>query len=209
LQHTTLGKKFEIFGPKGADMKKILMPSFSISIGIALFIAALATGALAQTAQGTGTQPAAAQTQPPVAQSPAAAAKLGAYVYPKNHQDAAQQQKDEAECYTWAKQQTGIDPDAPAQAPQQAQQAKGGGAKGAAGGAAGGAAIGAIAGDAGQGAAIGATAGAVRGRRQQKKANKQAEQQAKQQSSAQQQEALAKVKSAFSSCIDARGYSVK
>jgi hypothetical protein len=186
-------------------MKKILMSSFSISIGVGMFIAALATGALAQTAQqGTGTQPAAAQAQPPVGQS-SASAKLGAYVYPKNHQDAAQQQKDEAECYTWAKQQTGIDPDAPAQAPQQAQQAKGGGARGAAGGAA----IGAIAGDAGQGAAIGATAGAVRGRRQQKKANKQAEQQAKQQSSAQQQEALAKVKSAFSSCIDARGYSVK
>jgi len=189
-------------------MKKILMSSFSISIGVVAFIAALATGALAQTAQqGAGTQPAAAQGQPPVAQS--ASARLGAYVYPKNHQDAAQQQKDEAECYTWAKQQTGIDPDAPPPAPQQAQQAKGGGAKGAAGGAAGGAEIGAIAGDAGQGAAIGATAGAVRGRRQQKKANKQAEQQAKQQSSAQQQEALTKVKSAFSSCIDARGYSVK
>ena len=190
-------------------MKKILMSSLRMSIGVGLFITTLATGALAQTAQqGTGTQPAAAQAHPPVRQSPASA-KLGAYVYPKNHQDAAQQQKDEAECYTWAKQQTGIDPDAPAQAPQQAQQAKGGGAKGAAGGAAGGAAIGAIAGDAGEGAAIGATAGAVRGRRQQKKANKQAEQQAKQQSSAQQQEALAKVKSAFSSCIDARGYSVK
>jgi hypothetical protein len=186
-------------------MKKILMSSFGISIGVSVFIAALATGALAKTAQqGAGTQPAAAQAQPPVGQSPASA-KLGAYVYPKNHQDAAQQQKDEADCYTWAKQQTGIDPDAPVQAPQQAQQAKGGSAKGAAGGAA----IGAIAGDAGQGAAIGATTGAVRGRRQQKKANKQAEQQAKQQSSAQQEEALAKVKSAFSSCIDARGYSVK
>ena len=190
-------------------MKKILMSFFSFSIGVAMLVAAHATGVLAQTAQqGTGQQPAAAQAQPPLGQSPASA-KLGAYVYPKNHQDAAQQQKDEAECYTWAKQQTGIDPDAPAQAPQQAQKAKGGGAKGAAGGAAGGAAIGAIAGDAGEGAAIGATAGAVRGRRQQKKANKQAEQQAQQQSSAQHQEALTKVKSAFSSCIDARGYSVK
>ena len=185
-------------------MKKILMQSFSTSIGVALFLAPLASGASGQSAQqGAGQQPAAAQGQS------SASAKLGAYVYPKNHQDAAQQQKDEAECYSWAKQQTGIDPDAPAQAPQQAQQAKGGGAKGTAGGAAGGAAIGAIAGDAGQGAAIGATAGAVRGRRQQKKANKQAEQQAQQQSSAQQQEALTKVKSAFSSCIDARGYSVK
>lgn len=190
-------------------MKKIFMQSFSTSIGVVLFLAALASGASGQSApQGAGQQPSGAQAQPPMGQSPAAA-KLGAYVYPRNNQGAAQQQKDEAECYTWAKQQTGIDPDAPAPAPQQAQQAKGGGAKGAAGGAAGGAAIGAIAGDAGTGAAIGATAGAVRGRRQQKKANKQAEQQAQQQSSAQQQEALAKVKSAFSSCIDARGYSVK
>jgi outer membrane protein with glycine zipper len=190
-------------------MKKMLMPSFSTIIGVALFVAALATLGLGQSApQGAGQQSAATQAQPPVGQSPAAA-KLGAYVYPRNNQGAAQQQKDETECYTWAKQQTGIDPDAPAPAPQQAQQAKGGGAKGAAGGAAGGAAIGAIAGDAGTGAAIGATAGAVRGRRQQKKANKQAEQQAQQQSSAQRQAALAKVKSAFSSCIDARGYSVK
>jgi hypothetical protein len=37
----------------------------------------------------------------------------------------------------------------------------------------------------------------------------QAEQQAQQQSGAQQQEALNKFKNAFSSCIDARGYSVK
>jgi hypothetical protein len=79
----------------------------------------------------------------------------------------------------------------------------------AAGGAAGGAAIGAIAGDAGTGAAVGATAGAVRGRRQQKKANKQAEQQAAQQGQAQQQQTLDTFRRAFSSCIDAKGYSVK
>ena len=53
-------------------MKKILMSSFGISIGVGVFIAALATGALAKTAQqGAGTQPAAAQAQPPVGQSPA------------------------------------------------------------------------------------------------------------------------------------------
>jgi hypothetical protein len=43
-------------------MKKILMSSFSISIGVGVFIAALATGGLAQTApQGTGMRPAATQ----------------------------------------------------------------------------------------------------------------------------------------------------
>ena len=63
--------------------------------------------------------------------------------------------------------------------------------------------------DAGTGAAVGATAGAVRGRRQQKKANKQAEQQAEQKTQAQQQQALATFKNAFSACMDARQYSVK
>ena len=149
-----------------------------------------------------------AQAQAPQGQA-SPSSKLGLFVYPRNNQNAAQQQKDEAECYAWARQQTGIDPSAPPPAPQKAEQAKGGGAKGAAGGAAGGAAVGAVAGDAGKGAAIGATAGAVHGRRQQKKANKQAEQQAQQQASAQQKETLNKFKNAFSSCTDARGYSVK
>jgi len=121
-------------------MKKILMPSFSTIMRVALFVAALASASGQSAPQGAGQQPSGAQAQPPAGQSPAAA-KLGAYVYPRNNQDAAQQQKDETECYTWAKQQTGIDPDAPAPAPQQAQQAKGGGAKGAAGGAAGAATI--------------------------------------------------------------------
>jgi outer membrane lipoprotein SlyB len=139
-----------------------------------------------------------------------ASAKLGVFVYPKHSQDASQQQKDENECYGWAKQQTAIDPAAiQSQPAPEAAQNQGGGAKGAAGGAAGGAAVGAIAGDAGKGAAIGATAGAVRGRRQQKKANQEAEKQAQAQGNAQQQESLNKFKSAFSSCIDARGYSVK
>jgi len=149
------------------------------------------------------------QVQSPAGQN-TPGAKLGVFVYPKNNQSPQQQQKDENECYSWAKQQTAIDPGAPSTpAPQQAQKAQGGGVRGAAGGAAGGAAIGAIAGDAGEGAAIGATAGAVRGRRQQRKANKQAEQQAKQQAGAQQQQGMSTFRNAFSSCIDARGYSVR
>jgi len=148
-----------------------------------------------------------AQTAPAAQQSPAA--KLGVFPYPTKGQDAAQQQKDEGECYGWAKQQTGIDPAAPPPAAPEAQKVKGGGVKGAAGGAAGGAAIGAIAGDAGTGAAIGATAGAVRGRRQAKKANKQAEAQAQAQAGAQQQQTLDTFKKAFGGCMDGRGYSVK
>jgi hypothetical protein len=149
------------------------------------------------------------QAQPPIGQN-STSATLGVFVYPKHKQDASQQQKDENECYGWAKQQTAIDPAAiQSQQTPEAEKKQGGGAKGAAGGAAGGAALGAIAGDAGKGAAMGATVGTVRGRRQQKKANKEAEKQAQTQASAQQQESLNKFKNAFSSCIDARGYSVK
>jgi hypothetical protein len=164
------------------------------------------------------------------------AKSIGMFAYPKNKQDADQQLKDEGECYTSAKQNTGFDPQAPGpQAPsaesqqaaqkQAAEQAgqsapKGGAVKGGAKGAAGGAAIGAIAGDAGQGAAIGATAGAVAGRRQQKKAQKsaqkqaaeqtaQSQQQAQAQANAQQQGALDGFKRSFSACMDARGYSVQ
>lgn len=146
--------------------------------------------------------------QATTAASGSPAAKIGLFVNPKDSQSPGQQAEDENACYATAQQQTGTDPTAPASPPEAAKK-QGGGAKGAAGGAAGGAAIGAIAGDAGTGAAIGATAGAVRGRRQQKKANKQAEQQAAQQGQAQQQQKLDTFRRAFSSCIDAKGYSVK
>jgi hypothetical protein len=143
------------------------------------------------------------------ASSGSPAAKVGLFVNPKNNQTPQQQAEDENACYATAQQQTGIDPAAPAAPPPEAAKARGGGVKGAARGAAGGAAIGAIADDAGTGAAAGATAGAVRGRRQQRKANKQAEQQAAQQSQTQQQQKLDTFRRAFSSCIDAKGYSVK
>jgi len=173
-----------------------------------LFVACLMTAGLADLlASGQEQQTPAAPQSASAQQSPAA--RLGMFPYPKNNQSAAQQQKDENECYSWAKQQTGIDPAAAPPPPQEAKKAKGGGAKGAAGGAAGGAAIGAIAGDTGKGAAIGATAGAVRGRRQQKKANKQAEKQAEATSGQQKQQTLDVFKKAFGGCMDGRGYSVK
>src|ERR1700692_2117516 len=88
---------------------------------------------------------------------------IGVFAFPKNNQNAAQPLKDESECYGMAKQQTGIDPQAPPpepmsaeqkqaqqeQAPDNAQQVQGTRVRGAARGTAGGAAIGAIAGDAG------------------------------------------------------------
>src|SRR5277367_457336 len=99
------------------------------------------------------------------------ASVLGVYAFPANGQSSGQQSRDEGSCYTWAANNTGIDPfrasqQAQAQTQAAAQQAQnvqqqqlGAGVKGAAGGAAGGALIGAIAGDAGKGAAIGAAVG--------------------------------------------------
>ena len=134
------------------------------------------------------------QAPSPKASASSPAKSIGLFAYPMNQQDPEQQLKDENDCYSSAKQQTGVDAQAPPpadpsaeeqqaaqkQAAQQAAAAtpKGGAVKGSARGAAGGAAIGAIAGDAGTGAAVGATAGAVRGRRQQKKAQQGAQQQA-------------------------------
>lgn len=181
----------------------------SKTLVVLIFGACLATAGLTNLFAGEPGQ----QQPPSSAQAASAqqspAARLGMFPYPKNNQSAAQQQKDEGECYGWAKQQTGIDPAAPAPPPQEAKKVKGGGAKGAAGGAAAGAAVGAIAGDTGEGAAAGAAVGAMRGRRQQRKANKQSEKQAEAAAGQQQQQTMDVFKKAFAGCMDGRGYSVK
>ena len=169
---------------------------------------------------GFGSSTAFTQTTP--AAAPAATPKpatLGLAVYPGSGQDAAQQAKDEDECYAWANKQTGIDPTA-APAPAAAVDApKGGAVKGAARGAARGAAVGAAGDDdyqrdegnldAGEGAAAGAAAGAVRGRRKQKKAGKQAEAQAAQTAQAQDASKKDTFKKSWGACLEGRGYSVK
>ena len=80
----------------------------------------LAGAALAQ----APAQPAPAAAPP--AAAPAAAAPAGApaqdavasmlkvYVFPANNQTPDQQAKDSNDCYAWAKQQSGVDPAAPA-----------------------------------------------------------------------------------------------
>jgi hypothetical protein len=133
---------------------------------------------------------------------------LGVVPYPSKGQSPAQQNKDEGECYAWAKQQTGIDPMAVASAPPPPSgPAAGGGerVKGAARGAAGGAAVGAIAGDTGKGAAAGAVVGTMAGGKQ-----------ARQNQAAQQQQAQAakgatiqQFNKAFGACMEGRGYVVK
>lgn len=131
-------------------------------------------------------------------------------IYPAKGQSAAQQQKDEAECYTWAKGQTGYDP---AQATQYAsappqQEIGGERVRGAARGAAGGALIGAIAGDAGKGAAIGAAGGTMVGGSRQRRKRDENDQAAAQyqQAAGQQQQNFQR---AYGACFEGRGYTVR
>ena len=153
------------------------------------------------------------------------ASTLDVFVFPTEGQDTSQQSKDEAECYSWAADNTGSDPfqlesdneQAQAQAEQQVEQTEqatqGAGAKGAVRGAAAGALIGEVSGgDAGESAAYGAAVGAVASRRRSRSANQQAEQQAEQQSAASQQatdEQVGNFKKAFSVCLEAHDYMVK
>jgi hypothetical protein len=165
-----------------------------------------------------------AQVQPPSGQK-SLAATLSIYAFPTKGQTPSQQSEDEAACYQYAVQQTGVDPfqvqqqaqanaQQTAAAQQQAQQAgAGAGAKGAVGGAAAGALIGEIASDdPGKGAAYGAAAGLLIGHRRKKEAQEQAQAQVQQQSQAQQQATAAQMtdfKKAFSVCMQAKNYMVQ
>ncbi len=153
------------------------------------------------------------------------ASTLEVYVFPTQGQAADQQSMDEAECYSWATDNTGSDPfELQQQSEQQAQQTeqqvqqaqaatRGAGARGALKGAAAGALIGEVTGgDAGEGAAYGAAAGVVAGRRRSRSASQQAQHQAQEQGAAQQQasaEQVGNFKKAFSVCLEAKDYMVK
>ena len=120
---------------------------------------------------------------------------LAQSAYPAKGQSPEQQQRDMAECQSWAMQQTG----GPAAAPQ--PTATGQGVRGAARGAAVGAVGGAIGGDAGKGAAAGAAAGAVVGgvrRRQDRRA-----------AAAASSQQNASFSGAIAACLEGRGYTVK
>jgi hypothetical protein len=158
----------------------------------------------------------------------AGASAQGLIIYPAKGQSQGQQNKDEGECQTWAKNSTGVDPlvlaqqasqPAPAAAPAPQQQVGGERVRGAARGAAGGAVVGAIAGDAGKGAAIGAVGGTMVGgarQRQKQRYNADTQQQAAAQTQANAANQSGNVKSqlatfnrAYSACLEGRGYTVK
>ncbi len=137
--------------------------------------------------------------------------KVGLYVFPAQGQDAAQTNKDESECYTWAVQQSGVDPlnppkveTAPVETGPDGTVVKSG-VKGAAMGAA----IGAIAGDAGKGAAIGAVSGGFGGMGK-RRMGRQVQQASSQQAAANKEAQLMNnFKKAYSVCLEGKGYTVK
>ena len=136
---------------------------------------------------------------------------LGLYVFPSNNQDQATQEADEASCYKWAQEHTGVDPLSPTkvEAAQVDRAADGTAVVGAVGGAAAGAAIGAIAGDAGKGAAIGAVVGGLRGRRAKVVGDEMEQQANNQDAAAQEKAAMDNYKKAYTACMEGKGYTVK
>jgi hypothetical protein len=128
-------------------------------------------------------------------------------IYPAKGQSTEQQQKDDGECYVWAKNATGIDPVALNAAPSPAPApAKGQAAKGALRGAAGGALVGEVVDDnPGGGAAAGAVVGAARSAQKGKQAQAQHQSQAK----ASQQQAMSTYYRGFGACMEGRGYVIK
>ncbi|MBF6986515.1 YMGG-like glycine zipper-containing protein [Cupriavidus sp. IK-TO18] len=128
--------------------------------------------------------------------------------YPAKGQSQQQQASDDGACYSWAKQQSGIDPAQAAAAPPPAQPQSGQRVRGAAGGAAAGAVVGAMAGDAGKGAAVGAATGTVAGGVAHRQSRRQANA-ASQQAQANTSQAMGSYYQAWSACMQGRGYSVK
>ena len=137
------------------------------------------------------------------------------YIYPKQGQSNEQMEKDKYDCHSWAKQQSGFDPMAPAAPsapPPQSAAPQGGVVRGAARGALLGVTAGAIAGDAGKGAAIGAASGGLMGgmrSRDQASREKAAQQQYAQQQAANSAALRQAYNRAFTACMEGKGYTVK
>ena len=200
----------------------------AIALACALALQAQAQtspGAALQSAPSQGTAPqTAAQAKPTPVSGPDLASSAGVMVYPAKGQSTDQQAQDEAQCFSWAREQSGYDPMNPPPPPSASLPSSGdhsddvarGALGGAAVGAAGGALIGAIGGNAGKGAGIGAAAGLLTGgvrahdreERDDDRARAQAQANLDEQRAAR-QELAHKFKRAMSVCLEARGYATK
>ena len=147
-----------------------------------------------------------AQNAPPVK---GMASTVGLYVYPKTKQNATQQLTDEQQCYSNAKSQTGYNPDATSTATNTTKTAtpksndksvQQGAMRGAM-----------IARASGGNPAVGARRGAIMAGIEDKRKQKEQTQQQPKTTTAKtaQQQSLDNFKRSMSSCLDARGYSVR
>ena len=139
-------------------------------------------------------------------------------IYPAEGQSRDQQERDEFECFRWARDQTGFDPMATptATSPPPSQEAtRGGAGRGAIAGAATGAIVGGITGGrsgAGRGAVIGGGGGALfGGMRRESQRNQQAQErnQWEREQVANYSRARNEYNRAFAACMSGRGYIVK
>jgi len=132
-----------------------------------------------------------------------------AFVYPKNDQTMEQQQKDKSECYSWAKRETGFDPQAQYRTETPPPHQSSSGPDGSmARGAARGALLGEIVdNDAGKGAAAGAAIGGMRKRDRQRQEQQDYERW-EQEEAAKYNEKRSRYDRANKACLEARDYSV-
>ena len=139
-------------------------------------------------------------------------------IYPAQGQSREQMERDEFECFRWARDQTGFDPMATPRAtsaPPQEEAQRIGGAGGAVVGAAAGAIVGGIASGrsgAGTGALIGGGSGALLGglrRDSQRNQQAQARNQWEREQAANYTRARNEYNRAFAACMSGRGYIVK
>lgn len=145
-----------------------------------------------------------------LAQSNGLAKSIGVFVFPNDNQSTETQNKDESDCYKWAMEQTNYDPMNPTVVTANTVDTSPDGAavRGAARGAAAGAAIGSISGNMGEGAAYGAIAGGLRNRRAKKQQDQQQQQANNAAADAKRTEMANEYKRAFSTCLQAKGYTV-
>jgi hypothetical protein len=129
-------------------------------------------------------------------------------VYPAKGQSQDQQEQDQFQCYTWARDRTGFDPMEVPRASSAEPEQKGGAGRGAIGGAAAGALVGVIAGDTKQGALIGGALGGLTGGARRASSNKD-RQQWEQQQAQQYAQRRNEYNRAYAACLEGRGYTVK
>jgi hypothetical protein len=139
-------------------------------------------------------------------------------IYPAEGQSQEQMERDEFECFRWARDQTGFDPMQTPTAtspPPQKQAQRGGAGRGAVAGAAGGAIVGGILGGrsgAGRGALVGGGGGALIGgmrRENQRKEEERARNQWEREQANNYTRARNEYNRAFAACMTGRGYIVK